>query len=125
MSFSCTIKTKNKDLTKYPNGIIHCQLLDLGPNYQDATDAPYSVSDFRKVVLGCQYGDRLKDAAVDCFKELQSMARENLKSLEEEKHCETCDCKREKKKPVGWSVEALNNLLSIDADTITFIRGGY
>ena len=125
MGFSCTIMAGKKDLTKFEGGEIHSQLLNLGPNFQDATDAPYRVDAFRNAVTACKYGDRLKDAAQDCFRALQEMARVNLQSLKEEKHCETCDCPSEEKKPLGWSANAIRKLLDIDPSTITHVSGGY
>lgn len=125
MGFSCTIKQGKKELTAFGDGIIHPQLLGLGPNNADATDAPYRVSDFREVVCNAHYADRLQDAAKDCFQQLQAMAQANLDSLSQEPHCETCTCRSKPREPEWWSVDSIKQLLSIDPETITFIRGGY
>lgn len=122
MSFSCTIKSGRKDWTTGDKPKIHYQLLNLGANSLDATDSPYRVSDFRDVVSQCVYGDRLKEAARDCFIELQRMAKENLESLSPH-HCDTCHCPPIT--PKGWSVDAIIDLLSINPDNITKINGGY
>lgn len=126
MSFGCTIKAGKKELTGFEDDTpIHYQLLNLGPNGNYATDAPYRVNDFRSVVANCEYGNRLKDAAKDCFEELQFMAKANLDSLTQPSHCESCTCHKERKDPTGWSAEALINLITIDSNTITFIEGGW
>lgn len=125
MGFSCTIKSGDKDLTKYQGGVINSQLLDLGPNNTGATEAPYSVSDFRQVVKNCRYGTQLNAAAQDCFRELQRMVLENLQALTPPKHCETCLCDNPEIIPKWWSADALRALLAIDACTITYVQGGY
>lgn len=126
MGFRCTIKAGNKDLTDFDKGPIHSQLLGLGPSGSDEFgDAPYQVEDFRKVVVGCRYGNRLKDAAQDCFRTLQGMARANLAYLQPEPHCETCKCVLPEKKPFWWGADKLRALLAIDAETITFVDGGW
>ncbi len=121
MGFSCEIFQGSKNLTK--DDFIHYQLLGLGPNNAEATEAPYRVSDFRSVVSSASYADRLKDAAQDCFRQLQHMAKANLDSLEAHHDCPCCKCPP--KEPQWWSVESLKNLLSVDATTITKIHGGY
>lgn len=125
MGFSCTIKAGNKDLTNFEKGPIHHQLLGLGPNGPSATPAPYRVNDFRDIVINCVYGDRLKEAAQDSFRSLQEMARENLRSLKQEPHCETCTCELSEAKPEWWNADSLRSLLEIDPETITYMRGGY
>jgi len=125
MGFSCTIKSNGKDITAFEKGPIHHKLLDLGPNGGSATDAPYRVSDFRDVVSNCVYGDRLKEAAQDAFRQMQAMAKANLDSLKEEKHCETCVCELKETKPEWWDAESLKALLAIDPKTITYMHGGY
>jgi hypothetical protein len=125
MSFSCTIKAGNKDLTKFEGGELHSQLFGLGPNGSYATEAPHRMVDFWGVIKDCLYGNRLPAAAQDCFRTLQSMAKENLESLSPEKHCETCSRNSERRQPTGWSVEAIETLLSIDASEITFVEGSW
>lgn len=126
MSFGCTIKAGNTKLTGFDDDTkIHYQLMGLAPNGSYATDAPYRLDDLRSVVAGCTYGDRLKDAAQDCFRELQSMAAANLASLTEPSHCESCTCGRTRKDPTGWSAEDIEAFLKIDPNTVTYISGGW
>ena len=125
MSFSCTIKTGERDFTDFDEGPIHSQLLGLGAHCVGDDESPYSVSDFRSAVADCVYGDRLKDAAQDCFRQLQRMAKENLESIVERPHCDTCACETKERDPKGWSAEALRALLAIDPNTVTYLSGGY
>jgi len=127
MSFSCTIKAGEKELTKWREGPIHSQLLGLGPNTENATPAPFRVTDLRDVVCKCVYGDRLPDAARDCFRVLQSMVAENLASLKEEPHCDKCKCFADsaEKEPEWWDADACRRFLAINADEITFVQGSY
>lgn len=125
MGFSCTIMQGNKNITKSlarEDGIISYKLFGLGPSHPEDTEAPYGLSDFRSVVSGANYADRLKDAAQDCFRTLQDMARENLESLNC-RHCASCSCPPVK--PKGWEAEACQRIIEIDPATITKINGGY
>lgn len=127
MSFSCTIKSRDRELTKSYNGepeTIHYQLFGLAPNGPGSTDAPYRLSDLRAVIIDCKYGDRLEEAAQDCFRKLQMMAKENLDSLTPPSHCETCQCHLTRTEPYGWSALDIENFLKIDATKITYIHGG-
>lgn len=121
MGFSCIIEVNGKEITG-DGGIIHNKLFDLGPSCSDDTDAPYRVEDLRAAVNLCHYGDKLKDAAVDTFKELQFMVKKNLESLTPS-HCHTCTCTT--KEPEGWSKEVCKKFLEIDPKTITYLYGGY
>lgn len=127
MSFSCTIKAGKKELTGFNDETkpINYQLFGLAPNTQESTEAPYRLEDFRSVVANWPYPDKFKGSAVDCFKELQEMAKKNLESLKQEKHCDSCNCQTDDVVPKGWSVDAIKRFLSIDADSITYIHGGY
>lgn len=125
MGFSCTIKAGKVDLTKFDKGPIHHSLLGLGPNTDGATPAPYRVTDFREVVQRCIYGTRLKDAAQDAFRTLQAMAKANLESLKQEKHCESCTCDLPDIKPEWWDPDSCRRLLEIDPSTITFMEGSW
>lgn len=120
MGFGCEIKQGKKSLTD--KDFISYKLFGLGPSNSDDSDAPYRIEDMRGMVAECVYGDRLKEAAQDCFRRLQAMARENLESLRP-RHCPTCKCKA--LTPRGWSVKDIENLLSVDASTITYLSGGY
>lgn len=122
MSFSCTIKQGKKDLTKLNGGVISCGLFDLAPNTADATEAPYRLSDLRQVVANCGYGAKLKEAAQDAFRVLQSMVYDNLESLKP-CHCDTCTC--EEVAPEGWSKKACQDFLQIDPKAITYLDGGW
>lgn len=125
MGFSCTIKAGTKDLTKFDGGEIHYSLLGLGPNGGYATEAPYRVEDFRSAITRCTYGTKLKEAAIDCFREIQMMAKLNLESLKPEKHCETCSCHSVESVPDGWSADDLRSILAIDANSITSVEGSW
>lgn len=122
MGFSCTIMIKGRDLTKYEGGEISCKLFGLGPNGSEQTSAPYRLEDFRDIVCRSVYGDKLKEAAQDSFRALQAMAKDNLNSLKPN-HCGTCSCGEEV--PFGWSKEAIEKLLSINPNDITYLSGGY
>lgn len=125
MGFSCEIRIGALDLTDSSKGEIHYKLFGLGPSSSLDTEAPYRVEDFRSEVLNCVYGDRLKEAAQDTFRIIQRMAKQNFESLVEKKHCDTCTCDRHQVNPSGWSVAAIERLLSIDPDTITYLHGSY
>ena len=127
MGFSCTIKAGNVDLTSFVDGVINGQLLDLAPNTVGATDAPYRLEDLRAEVQACAYGDKYREPAQDCFKELQRMAKANLKSLEPKRHCDNCTCPEIApiNRPDGWSIEAIERLLAIDPKIITYVSGGW
>lgn len=120
MGFSCEIYQGRKSLTD--NDFISYKLFDLAPSNSEHSDAPYRLEDLRAMVSDCIYGSELPEAAQDCFRRLQSMVRSNLESLLQ-CHCDTCKCPP--KKPRGWSVEAIKRLLSVDANTITRMHGGY
>lgn len=120
MGFSCDIKQGKKSLTA--KDFISYKLFGIGPSNSNDTDAPYRIEDMRSMVAECVYGDRLKEAAQDCFRSLQEMARRNLESLHRH-HCDTCACPSEV--PSGWSVEYINRLLSVDPKTVTSMSGGY
>lgn len=126
MGFSCSIYQGKKDLTSSPStdgeDVISYKLFGLGPSHPEDTEAPYSLSDFRSLVSGAEYADRLKDAAHDCFVQLQTMAKANLDSLQQH-HCSTCTCPPVR--PRGWDIEAIKRLLGIDPNTIAKINGGY
>lgn len=125
MSFSCEIKAGDKDLTNVETGSISGGLFGLGPSGSSEDLAPYFVCDFRDVVARCVYGDRLKDAAQDCFIEIQRMAKANLESISSSAHCETCSCPKIERKPDGWSAKALRALLAIDPNEITYVKGSW
>lgn len=125
MSFSCTIKAGRKDLTKYDGGQIHSQLLGLAPNTEGATDAPYRLNDIRYAVANCRYGDRLHQAASDCFAAMQGMLRTNIESLLLPPHCETCTCGQKSTAPIGWDLTEVLAFLAIDPKDITYIHGGW
>lgn len=127
MGFSCTIKQGKKEITGSANDDkpINYQLFGLAPNSPNSTDAPHRLNDLRSVVAACAYGDRLKEAAQDCFTQLQRMAEENLMSLAKENHCETCSCASEPNIPDGWSAEDIKRFLKINPKTITYLKGGW
>lgn len=122
MGFSCEIFQGKDNLAGGEPEFISYKLFGLGPSHPDDTEAPYSLSDFRSAVSGAEYADRLKEAAQDCFSQLQMMAKANLDALEN-RHCDSCTCPT--KTPKGWSLAAISRLLSIDATSITKISGGY
>lgn len=120
MGFSCTIKQGKKDLTT--GDFVSYKLFGLAPSGDGDTDAPYRIEDLRSVVSQCLYGDRLEEAAQDCFTTLQEMVRRNLESLEQH-HCQTCKCPP--KNPRGWGGKATTQFLEISPTSITYISGGY
>lgn len=121
MGFSCTIKQGKTDLTA-DGAVISAYLYGLAPSNSKETDAPYRCEDLRSVVSNCAYGHKLKDAAIDSFKKLQYMVRENLESLKQ-CHCETCTC--EENVPAGWSKATCEAFLAINPESITYLSGGY
>jgi hypothetical protein len=104
---------------------INYKLFGLGPDSPNDTDAPHRLSEIRHVISTAQYADRLPAAAWDCFLELQRMAKENLDSLREEKHCETCTCELKERVPHGWDADKIRQFLKIPFMSITFISGGF
>lgn len=123
MGFSCEIWQGDKKLTGWEKeDVIHPQLMGYGPNYSEASDAPYRCNDLRDIVCSARYADRLPEAAQDCFRALQAAMKVNLDSLVN-CHCSTCTCPDDE--PIGWSVEEIKKVLAIDPKTITSISGGY
>jgi hypothetical protein len=98
-------------------------LLDLGPNSNTDTDAPYSVSDMRSGFLEHEkFMNEYEGAARAAIESVQEMARANKNSLNHS-HCGTCTCCSTE--PVGWSVESIDRFLSIPLDRVWRCSGGF
>lgn len=122
MGYSLQVKGKNgADILRKYN--IHYTLLGLAPNTQEATAAKYRLDDIRSFIQN--QNSCCKNVSQAVWLCLCSMFKENLSSLTEEKHCETCSCDQEKIEPYGWSTEEVKRFLSIPVEEIYSIKGGW
>jgi hypothetical protein len=104
---------------------IQLQALNLGPNSQEDTPAPFRVSDIRAMWKNWPFASTHVESAQDLLRTVQTMAYANLLSLHSVPHCETCTCNLSNVEPTGWSTTEIKRFIAIPVHRVVRCQSSY